>query len=44
MSDDQSMQSEENSDSKADVHAIIIVFTAAVLMAMVFVSGFTFDF
>ncbi len=31
------------SDTKADVWAILVMFTAALLMAMHFVSGFTFD-
>ena len=33
-----------SNDTRADVWAIIIMFTAAVAMAMHFVSGFTFDF
>ena len=36
--------SEAQLDSKADTWAILIVFVTAVLMAMHFVSGFTFDF
>lgn len=31
-------------DRKADVKAILIIFTALVLMAVHFVSGWTFDF
>lgn len=36
--------SEEQQDAKADMWAIIIIFTTVVIMAMHFVSGFTFDF
>lgn len=38
------IQSEEAQDSAADTRAILIIFGTAVLMAMHFVSGFTFDF
>ena len=31
-------------DAKADARAVIIVFCAAIVMAVHFVSGFTFDF
>lgn len=45
MTDEQNNQlSEEELDSKADTWAIIVVFVTAVLMAVHFVSGFTFDF
>ena len=45
MTDEQTNDlSEEELDSKADAKAIIIVFVTAVLMAVHFVSGFTFDF
>ncbi|NCF32090.1 MAG: hypothetical protein GWP50_00800 [Proteobacteria bacterium] len=33
-----------NDDSKADVAAIVVIFSAAVLMAAHMISGFTFDF
>ena len=32
-----------NDDSKADVVAIVVIFTAAVLMAAHLISGFTID-
>ncbi len=37
-------QDEIQADAKADRWAIVIMFTAAVLMAVHFISGFTFDF
>ncbi len=43
MSDEQA-KSERDEDTKADVKAIVIVFITAIVMAMHFVSGFTFDF
>ena len=46
MSDEQDNKttSEAELDTKADTKAILIVFVAAVLMAMHLISGFTFDF
>ena len=35
---------EKDSDTAADVKAILIIFGAAVVLAMHMVSGFTFDF
>ena len=43
MSDEISEQ-ERADDNKADAWAIAIVFVTAVVMAVHFVSGFTFDF
>ena len=37
-------ESQESQDSKADMRAAIVVFCAAVAMAIHFVAGFTFDF
>ncbi len=39
-----SADSEGAADNKADLRAVVIVFCAAVAMAIHFVSGFTFDF
>ena len=46
MSDEQNQAptSEQQADSKADIRAIAVVFAMLVLMAVHFVSGFTFDF
>jgi len=46
MSDDQTSapEAKDPGDSKADIKALIIVFTALVAMAVHFISGFTFDF
>jgi len=46
MSDEQSSASnaKDPADAKADLWALIIVFTAMVGMAVHFISGFTFDF
>jgi hypothetical protein len=46
MSEQQASEADtpESQDSKADARAVTIVFCAAILMAMHFVSGFTFDF
>ena len=38
------VESPESQDAKADARAVIIVFCAAIVMAVHFVSGFTFDF
>ena len=35
---------DEQKDEAADVKAILVVFAAAVLLAIHFVSGFSFDF
>lgn len=35
---------DEQSDTTADVKAILVVFSAAVLFAIHYVSGFSFDF
>ena len=35
---------EESGDAKADAIVVLIVFTTAVIMAVHFVSGFSFDF
>lgn len=35
---------EASPDTKADVWAILIIFTTAVVLAMHSISGFTFDF
>ncbi|MFT7651788.1 MAG: hypothetical protein ACI9UU_000894 [Candidatus Azotimanducaceae bacterium] len=35
--------SESDSDVKADVKAILVIFATALVMAMHFVSGFTLD-
>jgi hypothetical protein len=49
MSDEQQAVSEESSqvtgssDSKADSTAIIVMFTAAVLFCVFYISGWTFD-
>ena len=37
-------ESEEELDTKADTKVILIVFATAVLMAVHFASGFSFDF
>jgi len=38
-------QNADNSDdTRADTKAIIVMFVAAILMAVHFISGFTFDF
>lgn len=37
-------QTEAQADTAADVKAVVIVFFTAVVMALHFVSGFTFDF
>jgi hypothetical protein len=47
MSDEQvsEPQNTDNSDdTRADTKAIIVMFVAAILMAVHFISGFTFDF
>ena len=31
-------------DRKADAWAVVVIFTAAILMAITYVSGFSFDF
>jgi hypothetical protein len=33
----------ENSDSKADAKAIIVIFSAAVLFCVFYISGWSFD-
>jgi len=45
MSDEQTpeVETEEQTDARIDMWAVIIMFTAAIAMAMHFVSGFTFD-
>ncbi len=42
--EDQPQSEDAGGDLKADVRAILVMFSAAVLMAVHFVSGFTFDF
>lgn len=42
MTDDEN--NEEQKDVAADVKAILVVFAAAVLLAIHYVSGFSFDF
>ena len=37
-------QTEAQADTAADLKAVVIVFCTAVVMALHFVSGFTFDF
>lgn len=46
MSDEQTPvpTDEQKADNKADVRAIAVVFVMLVLMAVHFISGFTFDF
>ncbi len=47
MSDEQVSQPqdvENTEDTRADTKAIIVMFVAATLMAVHFISGFTFDF
>ena len=46
MSDEQTpeVESQAQIDAKTDMWAVVIIFTTVVLMAMHFVSGFTFDF
>ena len=47
MSDEQSKpvtETEEELDSKADTKVILVVFVTAVLMAVHYASGFSFDF
>jgi hypothetical protein len=46
MSDEQSAPkpSKDPEDSKADVRVIVVIFFTALLMAVHFISGFTFDF
>ena len=46
MSDTQNheVDSQDDQDSKTDAWAVMIVFAAAIFMAIHFVSGFTFDF
>ena len=39
----QSNQDQRAEDDAADVKAILVMFTAAVLFAAVFISGFTID-
>jgi|TARA_B100000768_G_C11206694_1_gene344162 hypothetical protein len=39
----QSNQDQQAEDDAADVKAILVMFTAAVLFAAVFISGFTVD-
>ncbi|MDG1134866.1 MAG: hypothetical protein P8N67_10875 [Pseudomonadales bacterium] len=44
MSDEhQSDQDQSSADDAADVKAILVMFTAAVLFAAVYISGFTID-
>jgi len=44
MSDEhQSDQDQSSADAAADVKAILVMFTAAVLFAAVYISGFTID-
>jgi len=38
------VETNESPDTKADVWAVMIMFTAALGIAIHFVSGFTFDF
>ena len=38
------MSQNDDSDSKADLKSVGVIFIAAILMAVHFVSGFTFDF
>ena len=46
MSDEQSSAqvSKDPEDSKADLRVIVVIFCTALLMAVHFISGFTFDF
>jgi hypothetical protein len=47
MSDEQVSQPqnvENKEDTRADTKAIIVMFVAAIFMAVHFISGFTFDF
>lgn len=41
---DDTRLSEEQADASADRKAILVIFVTAVLMALHFVSGFSFDF
>jgi hypothetical protein len=43
-SHDRTPEDWEKEDRKADVTAILVIFTALVLIAIHFVSGWTFDF
>lgn len=38
------VREEGQADSRADLKAILVMFGAAVLMAVHFISGFSFDF
>ena len=38
------VDTQEEHDTKADMWAVVVMFCAAIAMAMHFVSGFTFDF
>ncbi len=40
----QDSRSEADEDIKADVKAVIVMFCAAIGMAVLYISGFTFDF
>ncbi|MCR9258261.1 MAG: hypothetical protein NXH95_00940 [Pseudomonadaceae bacterium] len=47
MSDEQiseSQTADNSDDTRADTKAIIVIFVAAIFMAVHFISGFTFDF
>ena len=45
MTDEANQQEQvEQADSSADVKAILVIFTAVVLLAIHAVSGFSFDF
>ena len=47
MSDEQVSQPQDvdnTEDTRADTKAIIVMFVAAIFMAVHFISGFTFDF
>lgn len=37
-------ETQQDADTSADVRVVLVVFSAAVLLAMHVVSGFTFDF
>ena len=37
-------ETEEQANAKADAKAILVMFCAAIAMAVHFISGFTFDF
>ena len=43
-SQEEILQTEADADTLADAKVVIIVFATAVVMAIHFVSGFTFDF